>query len=400
MKLLTSFTFVIPPPLSHQMSENYSLLEADFTYDQDAPDTKSNDDFFQFETTAICMIAVCLFIMVFILVGNLMTIIAVCLTPSLRTIPNVYVVSLAATDFLNGAIIPYFVFIWYPPFSDKLNNNKYLCLFRIVLYLTFALNSMLCIVTIAFDRFIYIRFPLHYALMSSKTKAIIIIPGLWIIAALFGSVPLFYNNWVTESCSYLVVPLDYYVFVLFPAFFFCSLLTAGFYGYIVLTASWQRRRRRQSNPTHWYMGTEWKSVKMFMIVFGVFFLCWAPSFVILILLHASEQGYLELDNWTRIYFQFVVVPGFLNSGMNFLIYAFQNAQFRNAFASLLGIRKRNTAALAFNTRSGVAMHRGLRTSRDSNVVRIMDEEMESCSRLVSEETRDTRETDERINYPI
>ncbi|XP_041363163.1 adenosine receptor A3-like [Gigantopelta aegis] len=313
-----------------------------YLYGADGLEAEAN----KFKTIGYWMISVCLLIMLFICLGNLMTIVAVWLTPALRTIPNMYVVSLAVADFLTGAIIPYFVLIWSPSFREALHENEQLCLFRMVLYLAFVVNSILCIVAIAFDRFLFIRFPLHYEMISSKEKAMVIIPVMWLSSAAFGSVPLFYNSFEEEGCSYLVVPLNYYLFALFPLFLICSVLTAGFYGYIVITASWHSRRRR-STTTRWYHSTEWKSVKMFVVVFGVFFACWIPCFIIVIIIYLDSKGELEIDYWTSNNFQFSVIPGFLNSGMNFLIYAYQNLQFRHAFAKLLRIRRRQTELMPF-----------------------------------------------------
>ncbi|XP_041363786.1 adenosine receptor A2a-like [Gigantopelta aegis] len=297
------------------------------------------------------LILVNLLVMVFICVGNLFTILAVWRTPSLRTVPNMYVVSLAVADFLTGAIIPYYALTLYPPFQEELDKKKYLCLFRYVWFHVFVAKSISSMVAISFDRFLFIKYPLHYGSMTSPTKAGSVIAATWIISLLLGFVPLFHNNWEDgKGCySFKILTTEYRVYGLCPAFFFCCFLTAGFYGYIVRKAIRHQRRKRERCMSQAGMSanivrsttSDWKSVKVFMLVFGVFFVCWVPNFTILLV------GYI----WTisPVVINFTVIVGFLNSGMNFIIYACQNRQFRRAFKSFVGLQRRPSVTTSLST---------------------------------------------------
>ena len=302
--------------------------------------TADTDDHGSVSTSQAMLIVANLIVMVFICVGNLFTILAVWRTPSLRTVPNMYVVSLAVADFLTGAIIPYYALTLYPPFQEALDKRKYLCLFRYVWFHVFVAKSIGSMVAISFDRFLFIKYPLHYGTITSPAKAGTVIAVTWSLSLFLGFVPLFHNNWEDgKGCySFKILTPQFRVYVLCPAFFFCCFLTAGFYGYIVKKAIRYQRRKRERTLSQGATtvhaarssSSDWKSVKVFMLVFGVFFVCWVPNFTLLVV------GYV----WTisPVVINFTVILGFLNSGMNFIIYACQNRHFLRAFKSFVGLK--------------------------------------------------------------
>ncbi|XP_046569686.1 octopamine receptor Oamb-like [Haliotis rubra] len=294
-------------------------------------------------TQQIMLIVLFIAVLVFILGGNLLTIMAVVRTPALRTVPNMYVISLAVADFLTGAIIPYYAVSFFPNLQEKLNSNKYLCLCRYALFHLFVAESIACMVVIAFDRFLFIKYPLHYRTITSHRKAGIVIAGTWIASILVGMVPVWEYKWNNDCTSFEVLTRVFRLYGLIPGFFLCLFLTALFYGYIVKTAlAHQRealaRRASQlsgsSNPVT-TSRSDWKSVKVFLLVFGVFVACWFPNFTLVFV------GYFADVPKTLVFF--TVILGFLNSGMNCIIYAWQNHHFNNAFKVILCGRRRRAS---------------------------------------------------------
>lgn len=294
-------------------------------------------------TQQIMLVVLFIAVLVFILGGNLLTIMAVVRTPALRTVPNMYVVSLAVADFLTGAIIPYYAISFFPSLQEKLNANKYMCLSRYALFHLFVAESIACMVVIAFDRFLFIKYPLHYRSITSHRKAGIVIAGTWVASILVGMVPLWEYHWNNDCTSFEVLTRVFRLYGLIPGFFLCLLLTALFYGYIVKKAlAHQRealaRRASQlsgsSNPVV-SSASDWKSVKVFLLVFGVFVACWFPNFTLVFV------GYFADVPKTLVFF--TVILGFLNSGMNCIIYAWQNHHFNNAFKTILCGRRRRTS---------------------------------------------------------
>ena len=88
-----------------------------------------------------------------------------------------------------------------------------------------------------------------------------------------------------------------------------------------------------SNLSRAALDSERKFTRMLILVLGVFTLCWVPFIIILLLrLHGKVSQLLYLVAYCFAY---------LNSGMNFIIYAIANDKYRAAFKKILcfGIQK-------------------------------------------------------------
>ena len=311
----------------------------------------------------VMLMAIHAFLVLFICTGNLFTILAVCFVPSLRTFSNRYIVSLAVADFFIGIMIPIYSTDLYPPYRRLLDNHKYFCLVRIMFMYMFVGHSILCITAIAFDRFIFIKYPLRHPQIFNPLKVNVSIACMWLVAFVTGATPLYFNNWeVHKRCeSFALLPMAYRIYVLCPIFIICCFVTIGFYASIVHEAIPQQRKQNQltvvqhhHNHLHWWNHEEMKSVKMFMLVFGVFFLCWTPCFVTFIL------GYFVPINLTVQ--RACLILGYLNSGMNFVIYSFKNALFSRTFQTFIQTRKFRSASVIMMT-SSLTPH----VSKESNV---------------------------------
>ncbi|XP_071105285.1 alpha-2Da adrenergic receptor-like [Haliotis cracherodii] len=102
-------------------------------------------------------------------VGNLLTVVAVYRTEALRTTPNMYIVSLACSDFLTGLTFPFYVSSIVPRVEDMLDMSFFNCAFRYgALYLILS-ESFLCIcaISVYVYRYVYIKHPLHYHIYLS-----------------------------------------------------------------------------------------------------------------------------------------------------------------------------------------------------------------------------------------
>ncbi|XP_041377130.1 adenosine receptor A3-like [Gigantopelta aegis] len=278
--------------------------------------------------------------MIFICTGNVFTIVAVCVTPDLRTRCNMYTVSLAVADFFTGLIIPFYSSDLYPPFQEALDDHKYVCLIRYVFLFTFVSNSVLTMIAISVDRYIFIKYPLHYSTKCRVATVAAIIAGTWILSFAIGTVPLYYNLWnKNRQCqTFQLLPANYRQFTLCPLYLLCCLITAVIYGLLIREAIPQQRRDSQWQLFHhdkmsWWNRNKIKSIKMFMLVFGIFFVCWTPSFLIILI------GYGTSVNPKLI--KAFMVLGYLNSGMNFVIYAFKDRKFLNAFKSFVGMKRKS-----------------------------------------------------------
>lgn len=95
-----------------------------------------------------------------ILGGNALTIIAVRTCRRLRClISNLFILSLAASDFIVGLALPYHLSFYLGSNMGKVHG---LCLTRFFLIIFACCVSILTLITISVDRYIAILYALHY----------------------------------------------------------------------------------------------------------------------------------------------------------------------------------------------------------------------------------------------
>ncbi|KAK6171424.1 hypothetical protein SNE40_019617 [Patella caerulea] len=274
---------------------------------------------------------------IFICSGNVLTIIAVLRTPVLRTVPNMYVTSLAVADFLAGAVIPLQILIFIPSVKYIINDIKYLCLFRHVTFFVSVSMSVASMVAIAFDRAVYIGYPLRYKQLATTKRTWMVIVCMWISSLVIGTMPLYYNNWkpCIECSIFRVLKMEYQVYIQTSLFVVSCILTACCYGNILRIARQQQRQiLEQTAPqcSKPQLAQDLKLVKLFGLVFGVFFICYLPAIVSVT---AGHLGVYVPQMVTNITVPILV----LNSGMNFVVYAVKNKDFRRAFVKMICTKK-------------------------------------------------------------
>ncbi|XP_041364142.1 adenosine receptor A3-like [Gigantopelta aegis] len=272
-------------------------------------------------------------LMVFVCTVNTLTLITVFLNRNLWTVPNMYIISLAVADFLTGLSLAYQIVFHIPEIKLVLDQNKYLCLFRHVLFFTMIGASLSNMILIAFDRWTCITFPLTYKRLATIQKAGILIGIAWIVATIIGSMPLYVNNWQQDTpCLFFkVLTMEYQVYVQGGFFIVCSIIIAACYGHIFRIAKREREAilrvtvisdAQADGARMAKFKRDWELVVMFGVVFGVFFLCSAPAFIFVTI--AYTVGVSETVN------SFTVPLLMMNSGMNFVIYVVKNSHFRTA----------------------------------------------------------------------
>ncbi|XP_041364153.1 adenosine receptor A2a-like [Gigantopelta aegis] len=272
-------------------------------------------------------------LMVFICTVNTLTLIVVCLNRNLWTIHNMYIISLAVADLLTGLSLAYQIVFHIPEIKALLDQNKYLCLCRHVVFFIMIMASVTNMVLIAVDRWACIAYPFKYEHLATIPKAGVLIAISWIIGIILGAVPLFLNNWdLRYGCLFFkVLTMEYQVYCQGGTFLLCSIIIAACYCRIFCIA---KRQRNSINTitTASNVGTSERRmtklkkdselVMMFCVVFVVFFLCSAPAFIFVVVSYTA--GVSKSVN------SFTVPIITINSGMNFFIYVVKNLQFRAA----------------------------------------------------------------------
>ena len=325
-------------------------------------DDDDNDGALEVTFASISVVSLQAALMIFILAGNTLVIVAVWRYPSLQTVTNQFVVSLAVADLLVGLVLPYHASVYLLP---SLNNQKYFCIGRFSSLFLPCCASFGNLLLISVDRFIAIMYPLRYLSVMTHQLATFLIVCDWVQATIQSSVPLYSNQW-QEDADCLVTTVLWPACVLFAAFFnigFVSVFMIVMYAKILHVALRQQSAIRQLAPTSRdaaatgskthkpaLSSREVNTTKTLAIVIGTFQCCWGPFMVLVAI---KSMGYTPWM-YETLYGLFLVL-GALNSGMNPVIYAWKNRQFRTAFNKILKRMEDHMAVTPFDS-TGTSFH--------------------------------------------
>ena len=291
---------------------------------------------------------------------NLLTVTAVCRVGALRTVANMHVVSLAAADLLVGLVLPVYGLSFVAPFSLLVATSKAACTLIYTWLYVSVTSSVLTLSLVSLDRYVFILHPFLYQRRLNARNTGVVIVLAWGLAVAWGTVPAYWNHFDDPGvCRWFLY--EEYERVAGTAIFSGAILITGtFYGLIVRFALKKQKeiagleRRRRSSATAsvasaaaaaaaavpFWRKRQWRAVKLFLVVYGVFLFCWLPQFVSQAALTAVGASGTRSSLYRWFY-----GLGFLNSGMNFFIYAYMNKDFRSAFRSFLCRKKTEVAPL-------------------------------------------------------
>lgn len=159
-----------------------------------------------------------LFIVIFTLAGNILTVCAIRLSKKLSAVmSNHFIFSLALSDIMVALFMPYHYAFYV---MDELGSNKKTCILRFTLICLACSCSIYNLLAIAFDRYVAIVHPLHYTrYMTNRTVYTIIFIG-WVVSVSLATVPIYWNEWQGGyKCEMnMVLPKNYINFILTPMF--------------------------------------------------------------------------------------------------------------------------------------------------------------------------------------
>ena len=273
--------------------------------------------------------------------GNVLTIVAVVRSDTLHNNTSYLICSLAVADLIGGSLTPMVIV------HHMFSNSAYfipLCLIEKSLSLLSTSNSVLNIMWIAIDRYVYIAHPLHYPLWVTSTKTFIVIGFTWFLtAAEIGVVVMAGQNLkIGMTCKFAVFLSNFvYNSIIMPQIFLYSLITVGFYTAICRIANKQHKAIASLNhPCNVYETSnshqQKKVSKMMILVLGTFFACYTPQVVSSFLLKLYKRSVftLQLEKATVLIY-------WANTWLNPVIYAWKCKDFRVAFRKLLRLKPSN-----------------------------------------------------------
>ena len=271
---------------------------------------------FSSTTVTVSTIALAI-VMVLALLGNTLVCFAFYHSTNLRCVTNVFIVSLAMTDILVASVsIP----IWLVIQNTECINTWMACdpilmAFWRCLDILFSTASIMNLCAISCDRYIAITSPLRYSQIITKTRAMIVLIGLW-----------------SYSITIATINIDggvYYPVLVFVVSFLLP-LSVMVYSYTrIFLVALRQARRIQPMRQAFYFKREIKATKTLAIVMGAFIVCWTPFFVMNILVPFIRFYVPPMATLA------IKLLHYGNSALNPVIYSSSNRDFRHKILRVL-----------------------------------------------------------------
>lgn len=140
------------------------------------------------------------FLFVAIVLGNVLTILAIAWARRLRNIvSNYFILNLAVSDLMVGVTLPYHLAFYV---DSTLHRNKSVCISRFVMISLACGGSIYNLIVIAIDRYLAIVHPLSYNAYATKRRVLLIIVVAWICTMGMSSMPIYWNCFdISKPCE-------------------------------------------------------------------------------------------------------------------------------------------------------------------------------------------------------
>ncbi|CAH1795252.1 unnamed protein product [Owenia fusiformis] len=288
-------------------------------------------------------------------VGNVIVIIAVYITPALQSLTGFFIVSLAVSDILVGALVmPFAIYRevrnGYWPFGNAICDlSKSLD----IMFSTASIYNLLCV---AIDRYFAICRPFFYHERFNKKVVISMIACCWILPIFPSFVSVFAkwpdigveemiqemtNNGTLPVCPFKVSPA-YTIATSLLLFYIPAGMMIVVYSIIFYIARSQSRKiqaleiadDRDKRSEARNMKRERKAARTLLIIMGAFLLCWLPLYLFNII--DVSIGY----KIPGVPWGIVSWLGWMNSMFNPWIYYACNSNFKAAYVRIFSLGKR------------------------------------------------------------
>ncbi|XP_046729970.1 trace amine-associated receptor 6-like [Silurus meridionalis] len=294
-------------------------------------------------SAAVVLLTVC---------GNLLVIISVLHFKQLHTPTNMLVLALAVSDFLVGALLMPFMFIWM--IESCWMFGRRFCTFFLLLGGVFLSLSIYNIALIAVDRYLALSNPFLYTNTISRRTMSIVIYANWCIWLVYVLAFFYFNgNFNTASlcpreCVYIMNEvwsvIDLVITFIFPLSVIIILYSRVFliakkHATAIRELNNHTRPQTQKITSH-SMKSERKAAKVLGILVSVFLACLLPYFI-----YSLLGGVIELQLET---FQKVLIVLYLNSTINPFIYALFYPWFRRCIKLIITLQIFQTDSALIN----------------------------------------------------
>ena len=296
------------------------------------------------------------------LIGNLLTIIATIKTKSLRTSPNIFIISLSISDMLFAStIIPSTIAVYWK--NRWILGSPYCRMFPMLLTMLFG-GTLVSLTGIAISRFLKILHPnVHQKVFGRKWHAVAIVTAFWLcppimllpaVCGLWGDIG--YDS-KTLTCTVLNDESGYSTFLLVAAFLLP--ITVITFCYVKILLKLYKNHKRiahmrqngltcvrgsdsQQNHQQNQQREDFQFTKMMVLIFIIFSVTYTPN-----LLNNLLDPVIEDMNRRAIFVMFK----WFSCCLNPLVYVMLNKHFRRPFADICACGKSNSHVHSINSRN-------------------------------------------------
>ena len=301
------------------------------------------------------------------LVGNFLTLLMFCLNRRLRTVCNLFVASLAVTDFGLAVMsaIPLGATVlatseW--PFSDAT------CQYQGVIAITMAVGSTQTLGWMAVNRYFRIVKSAKYLRYFTMKSSILIVFISWILAFF---APLSYifagNKFVFHPAKFFCyLHVDSGPFTAFIVTVYIGLPSAviAFCYFRVFQSVRRHAMLQNATENQRIMMKEIKITKTLFAIVVFYMLCWTP--VLLIDLIDTFRGTWSFSRPAYVSYSFLAT---ISSAINPIIYGIMNKTFRNEYRRMLACGLKESVVAPF---SAVQRPRTRQTLEKSAAMLVLD----------------------------
>ncbi|XP_035237232.1 adenosine receptor A3-like [Anguilla anguilla] len=259
--------------------------------------------------------------------GNLLVVWAVWRNRSLRKPTFCFVVSLAAADFLVGAVaIPLAILV------KREVTSFYGCLFCTCVMLVLTQSSVLSLLAIATYRYLCVHIPLRYKRMVSQQRSWVAVATCWLLACVLGFTPLlgWHKPMTEKQYGYRFMDVMDMSYLIYFRFFGCILAPLVVMALLYARVFWTIHKRLQesaaSGSEHGTYYLKERNLALSLgLVLALYAVCWLPLHIMNCI---SYYGGEDLT------FDVGVLLSYVNSAANPLVYAFRIRKFQKAYLEI------------------------------------------------------------------
>lgn len=272
--------------------------------------------------------------------GNALVLIAIFKTPSLRTVSNAFLASLAVSDFYIGLVIHP---IWMARIIHNVWQSSHLLSEMVqILSLQSIISSSYNLCAIAIDRYICIVNVFRAQDIITPRRCTVAISCIWFFSVAFATTRLVVHDpqvlpylWFCVQVLGIVLPMNLIAYCYFHIFKIARMQKRK-----IATENMKREDRvsiLKNNKAAWTAG----------IIIGLFFLLGMPNFVVACVQSASNNLCFKVK-MIPIWFWTAFIA-FTSAACHPWIYALRSKDFRHAFAQLLGRTNQSIENAVFRT---------------------------------------------------